>query len=547
MAFRRSRGTNLRQLRESEAFRATFANFLRRRPDEWRKRRVDHFTPTELYAAERRITLHGEIGVDLMAAFAEAESRLLSQRALSELQTGTSLPLYIPFAAFTKHPWLRFSSHNASGEAVPVLTRFDGSTITGWYLLQVLESVARRRESPPANVFAGAALAASSLAAINPTALEKRLASWSRNWGSYQDDSRILMWVEREAEAFRPRLGTQLLRLLDDTTLIANGQSLPELAGSRNDEPLAVRTVAGLILLGIRDVLKLIVAWEPFGRRPSLFDPRDRTLLDRFSRIVLPGLEYFDQLVAEACAASEGRQGATQELADAINYWTAYLAVDVPLGRPFLYKTEEILVFPHRGKLDRMWTQHNYRVELRDAVATHVEVMSGDAELEIAHWFATGVRAAELGNAKPGRSRPVSEFFGTQHQTSRDLRHYYTTRRPGESVGVADHRLRLVIRYRVAPSVRRGYYFLTLGLLLAAAWVAYEWIEPALHGKGPPNEDEIVLVSATLVVLPLWFTSMQHKKQVVHQKLRIFRTLMYCAFVALIGAPGVSFGWRLFT
>jgi hypothetical protein len=203
------KGDPLLELRDRRAFRATFASFLRDRGDDWRGRRVDHFTPIAVNAASRRITLHGQINRELFADFAEDEQRLLPEEALDHLHADVSLPLYLPFAAFAKEPWLQFSTADARGHAIPVLTRFEGSAITGKHLVRVLESAAENlspgtlsRAGGENRPLSGAILVASALVSINPTALKHRIERWAPIWRR-DADTFVSEWITHEVKRFR--------------------------------------------------------------------------------------------------------------------------------------------------------------------------------------------------------------------------------------------------------------------------------------------------------------------------------------------------------
>lgn len=543
------REERLQRLRDNRAFRATFATFLRHRDDDWRARRVDHFAPVELYAASRRITLHAQINRALLAQFARREKKLLPSQTLRDLRVGTTLPLHVPFASFTKRPWLNFSMRDGAGVAVPVLTRFEGSTITGGNLLRVFESAAEHLPDPIAREDQrGPWLVAAALAAVNPTGLERRLVRWRPDWAQHQQDL-VSAWTQHEANLFQSGLGAKVKELLEDKTLF-EGQTLAAVLSQRVNECPQFQTIPGLVLFGIRDVLKLILDWTPFEDRRTLLEPGNTTLADVLEFRLIPGLKYFNKIVTAVChAESEDPEtaGAIQELATAILFWTAYAQVEVKIGEPFLLKSEETISFPREHWKFRIWTRHNYQLALHDAVATHVEITTDDPELEIPRrWHAIRrLRAVQL-RAADGRWREPSEAFGTDYQDSARITHFYTSRRPSEQRGNTDRGLHLVVRYRISRSVVRGYSFLTAGLLLAASWACYQWIDPAIRDRPPHDEGTLVLVSVTLVVLPLWFTVIQHKKPLVHQKLRTFRILLYTALSALILGPIVAHSWRLF-
>jgi hypothetical protein len=584
MHLKRRRPDVLASLRDSSAFRSTFASFLRHRGDDWRGRRVDHFTPIALKAASRRITLHGQINKELLADFAELEQRLLPEEALKRLHAGVSLPLYVPFAAFAKEPWLQFSTIDGRGSAVPVLTRFEGSAITGRHLVRVLESAAEAlslstlhdaggRDRP----VSGAILVASALASINPTALnrriERRKPAWQRDPSTFVSE-----WVAEEARSLRPDLGGALADLAAGVS-VDGGFPLAELRLSDHDLP-EPRTLTGLIVLGVRDILKLIVDQTPFKDRATLFEPNDPTFGEVFASLVVPGLNYLNTLVVDIHAKATKTDkyadhvshdtdtkevppervsdGAMAELAFTTSFWTAYMSVDIGVSEPFVLKSSEVIAMPNRRRplvatspsrerdkppfrrgFRRRRVTHRYQLTLRDAVATHVEITSDDPELDI---VATAVSRVTPAGYVPMK---IDDVFGTDYQDSHDLRHFYTSKRPTEASAISQERLLLGVNYRVSPSVLRGYRFLVGGLLLAAAWLCHEWVHPAWANRtAPTREEDLVLVSVTMLVLPLWFTGMQHKKPLVHEKLRLYRMLMYTAFSVMIASPVLAYSWR---
>ena len=303
------------------------------------------------------------------------------------------------------------------------------------------------------------------------------------------------------------------------------------LAPSVHVSGLRIERLSSLILLGVLDSLKLLADRAPVSSRQQLVrNPRE--LADQYTKYLIPGAQYLLDLCDRLPTQAKEEFGRT------VVDWTAYLAVEVELGRPFLFQVEETLDVPRRRRLlFRGWTTHAYPLALRDCPSTHVEVCCEDNELEIARSLAVGVR---IGDA---RYTP-EDLFGDQ-SVSRQTIHFYTSRRVREHPDLDLDGAELLVRFRVAPAIRRGYIMAVIAVGVAVGWVSWEWIRPALkYRNAPSHEDTLLLVSAAFASFLLWLTGTQHKKALVHEKLRTFRWFITFALLLPIVAAGVALAIR---
>ena len=229
----------LRRLQDSRDFRILFASFLRRRGDAWRHRRTDEFTPLDLWLARRSLTIQGDIGLDLIDGFRTEEPGTISRRARRALHVGTPLRVYLPFAAFPKRVLLNFGARGADEAAVPLLTRLQGSEISGDHLLRILEGAASLVPGAPTPTpasRAGARLVSAALAMLQPVPLCERLTRWDPGWVELQEQTDILEWVREEGNGFQRGLGNEIHReLFPGDRLITGaelGRSFPRIATS---------------------------------------------------------------------------------------------------------------------------------------------------------------------------------------------------------------------------------------------------------------------------------------------------------------------------
>jgi hypothetical protein len=543
---------------EAPEFRTAFASFLRRRSDDWRVRRVDHFTPLDLYTARRRITLQGNIDRELLGEFSREYPSLLSARAVRNLRDGDAISVYLPLAQFSKRVLLGFSIRDELGRAVSLLPRVHSGTVTGLHLLNNLESGLSdelRTELLPKDqgerraAEFGAIVVAATLSVVNPFALERRLAAWRRNWHRDQDDRTCLLdWVERESNLFRDELGANVRTAVEGAGVLGVGDLLPRYLPSlkRRSPALLADKLSTLILLAVRDTMKVLVFNAPVQRRVAFAESAE-DLFAAYAQTVLPGIKYFCQLASYLPADLASDVG--NEIVD----YTGYVAVPIYLGHHFILKTEQVLDLPPRSVVNRiftsdMFTYHAYQLPIGDSPATHVEVTTGDPELEICvprrkspapkiRWQRTP--AVRVHGSR--RLKSTSILFGNEFASSHGVVHYYTSRRRGERPRMRASSASLVVRYRVTPAVRRGYLVLTAAVIIANTWIAWRWIHPALNGrKAPGSEEALLLVSAAFVALPTWLMTVQHKTLLVHQKLRGFRIVFAIGAGAPVASAGVA-------
>lgn len=164
-----------------------------------------------------------------------------------------------------------------------------------------------------------------------------------------------------------------------------------------------------------------------------------------------------------------------------------------------------------------------YIVPLGDAISSHLEIYSPDAELEIDK--VTYVK--RLPATGTGLEKELRHLMGVADATSTSLHHYYTTRHSFHLQGGSldsdeaiehDRLLHLRIRTRTKRSVRLAYTAVALGVSATAGYSLVRFGGAMVSGKfGPALGDMALLVSALTAILIL-FAENRHRHPVVQDQ-----------------------------
>jgi hypothetical protein len=569
------------------------AGFLRAYSDAWRVRRFDRFVPLDFHLVEHQATLQGQISWTLIERFRELHSSQHRETAHWRLKNGLTLPLLLPVFGEAKKLLHEFSVRDEGGEALPMLTRGESAAVSAAYVYTALRTTSPAPRVRVTNIEA-ATLLLTTLGYINPRGASGRFDQWTTETGRPEQtlvsrvdapilDPLMLEWVEHEANAVVPRVGTLLRTGL---TNIPQWESLPiNAAAGSSLKPYA--KVDALLLYGIRDLVKMVLngtpLWEAANRERNprsqlAHDPAALALevLTQFVR----GFAHLAELVRTA--APEARA----EFDNFLGRYTAYVYADVELGRPFLIKVSQVLPVGGEefGKREFLQAAGQTRIRcplaLKDAGSVHVAVALRDPEvrfglnrlevnlrgrrfIRVGRWqydyekkrpLRLGRRRVEewslLYRPVDGEPEPVAidRYFGLQSHASEQLIHFYSGRGRYES-RQADHPLGsvdLLVPLKLTLTIFWAYAFSVLFFVAAAAYAGAMWSWGIAHARSPANLEAVVVVNALAITLSLWLTTTQHRRPVVHKKLLPARYAFFAAMLFLLLAPAAFGSWEVY-
>ena len=475
-----------------------------------------------------------------------------------------------------------FELHGATrDQALTILPRAESAAVNAVYVFSALQNSAKQRQLTDADV-ASTVETLIALGYINPRALTERFNAWAKErrrprlkarFDAPLLDETMLDWIEAEGDSVCRGAGTYLRA---------------RLSCCRPEQPLEIEggasvlgpypSVDALLLYGIRDLMKVLLNQAPlWGMTPRRDNPRAalsgnaRRLGVRTAEVCELGMSNLASLFAAADADAQS------EFTSFLSRYTAYVFMDVELGRPFLIEFSRLLPVGRRvstlGQLGLAVGQTRIRCPLapKDAQGVHVVVALHDPEVRFGldvfelglrrkPWFIrfrrhrlqlrkdeNGRRYQRVENWTIARRQPdgglvetsVRHQFGTVDEASEQLVHLYSSRGRYEG-SEHDDRLgsvRLVVALKLTKTVFWAYLLSALAFALAAIYVNAMWWRGVVSAQLPPEFEALASVNALAVTLSLWLTTTQHRRPIVHKKLLPARYAFFVAIFFLLLAP----------